>query len=257
MNRANRLGMAWHQALGFHRLTSVVPGGEAVFWPGCALLKLEPALLEKVLAILRREEPDIRLAAACCGQPTRYLFPQKESRRREALAARLKKQGVQRIYTACPNCRIELARLEGVEILPVWPALAKHLTVDDIRPVAGDYIWHDPCPTRNDPETQAACRTLLALSGQPIAQPEHTGPQTLCCGSVGMLQTRDPEKSRQLRRKRLEELGDRTVVSGCEGCVDAFRMEGRTALHLLELLFGESRSRSFGNRCRTIQKAKR
>lgn len=60
-----------------------------------------------------------------------------------------------------------------------------------------------------------------------------------------------------MRRARLEELGDKTIVSGCEGCLDAFRGEGKKTLHLLELLLGESCSRGWHNRFKTAQKAKR
>lgn len=256
MNRANNIGMAIHQTIGFGRLTSVIPKAEAVFWPGCGLLNLDPELLDKTLEVLRREAPDIRMAAACCGQPSRYLFPEKWSRRQAALQRRLKAQGIKRIYTACPNCKVELGKLEGVEIRTIWEVLAKHVQPREVSRVSGSYVWHDPCPTRNDPETQQACRVLLALSGQPVAQPEHTGANTRCCGNVGMLQVRDPGKSAEMRKARLSELGNRTVISGCEGCLDAFRMEGQTTLHLLEFLFGKSSSRGYRNRLITTRKAK-
>ena len=257
MNRASKLGIACHQTLSFSPVMRVIPHSAVVFWPGCALMTLEPALLEKTLAILRRVEPEMALAAACCGQPTACLFPQKNAGRKNHLAALLKARGVKRIYTACPNCLLQLRQLEDVEILPVWPLLAQCLSKDDLAKVTGDFIWHDPCPTRKDPNTQTACRRLLELSGQPVAQPAHTGQNTLCCGNIGMLHTTDPEKSARMRQIRLEELGEKTIVSGCEGCLSAFRSEGRKTLHLLELLFGESTSRGWHNRFKITQKAKR
>ena len=77
MPKGSRLGMAFHQGLGFSAWMMKIPRSEAVFWPGCALLNLDGAILEKTLSVLRRAEPDIRLACGCCGQPTVYLFPQK------------------------------------------------------------------------------------------------------------------------------------------------------------------------------------
>lgn len=257
MSRANKLGMACHQALSFSTVMTAIPRREAVFWPGCALLTLEPAVLEKTVEILRRAEPDIALAAACCGQPTTYLFPNKAPGRKAHLIALLKARGVKRIYTACPNCLVQLRELEGFDIRPVWPLLTQRILENDLAAVTGDFIWHDPCPTRNDPQTQAACRQLLALSGHTVSQPAHTGSRTMCCGSIHMLHTTDPEKSARMRQIRLEELGEKTIVSGCEGCLNAFRGEGKKTLHLLELLLGESCSRGWHNRFKTAQKAKR
>ena len=132
MNKRSRFGMAFHQALGFSSLLMKLPAAEAVFWPGCALLNLDGEILEKTLEILRREEPEIRLACGCCGQPTVYLFPEKAAKRRAKLVRQLRKQGVKRIYTACPNCTLQLKEF-GLEVMPIWPVLARQLKEDDRR----------------------------------------------------------------------------------------------------------------------------
>ena len=252
MNKSGNFGMACHQAVSFSGLMLRVPKAEAVFWPGCALMNLDPAILRKTMAVLRRAEPEIRLAAGCCGQPTVYLFPDQAAARREKLVRLLKKQGVRRIYTACPNCTLQLRELGDFEIIPIWPVLAEHIRPEDIEKTGGSFIWHDPCPTRKDPAQQAAARKLLDLSGCDVCQPERTGEKTRCCGNFHMLRATDPEKSALMRQKRLEDLGaDRTILSNCEGCLDAFRSEGRDTRHLLELLFGQSQSRGWGNRIKT------
>ena len=255
MNRSSNFGMAFHQALGFCSLLMKIPKTEAVFWPGCALLNLDGEILEKTLQILRRAEPDIALACGCCGQPTVYLFPEKAEKRRAKLVRLLKKQGVRRIYTACPNCTVQLRELEGFEILPVWPVLAEHTTAEDLHIPDGKFIWHDPCPTRKEPEQQKAARQLLALCNCDCCEPEHTGCKTQCCGNFHMMAATDPEKSATMRRNRLKEFPeDRTIVSSCEGCLGAFRGEGRTTTHLLELLFGKSNARGWANRIKTTLK---
>ena len=255
MNRSSNLGMAFHQALGFRSLLMKIPKTEAVFWPGCALLNLDGEILEKTLQILRRAEPDIALACGCCGQPTAYLFPEKAEKRRAKLVQLLKKQGVRRIYTACPNCTVQLRELEGFEILPVWPVLAEYMTAEDVSIPEGSFIWHDPCPTRKEPEQQAAARQLLHICGCDCTEPEHTGCKTQCCGNFHMLAATDPEKSAKMRRNRLKEFPEeRTIVSSCEGCLGAFRGEGRTTTHLLELLFGKSNARGWANRIKTTLK---
>ena len=256
MSKSGNFGMAFHQALGFSSLMMRIPKTEAVFWPGCALMNLDPEILQKTLEILRRAEPEICLAPGCCGQPTVYLFPEKAEKRKKKLCDLLKKQGVKRIYTACPNCTLQLRELGHFEIISIWPVLAEHLEKADVVMPEGSYIWHDPCPTRNDPAQQAGARKLLTISGCDYAEPEFTGYKTRCCGNFHMMRAMDPEKSALMRSKRLEDLGEnRTILSNCEGCLDAFRSEGRETCHLLELIFGRSKSRGWGNRIKTTKKA--
>ena len=255
MAKVSYFGMRLHQWLGFSHLMLKVPRTEAIFWPGCALLNLDGEILEKTLEILRRAEPEIRLACGCCGQPTVYLFPEKAKKRRAKLVRQLRKQGVKRIYTACPDCTLQLRELAEFEIIPVWPVLAAQIRPEDMTPTAEKFIWHDPCPTRNEPEQQKAARDLLCACGCDCTEPEHTGCRTQCCGNFHMLAATDPEKSAKMRRNRLKEFPeDRIIVSSCEGCLGAFRGENRQTLHLLELLFGKSNTRGWANRIKTTLK---
>lgn len=255
MSKGSRLGMVIHQGLGFARFLMKIPKAEAVFWPGCALMNLEGGILEKTMTVLRRAEPEIQLACGCCGQPTVYLFPKKAERRKEKLASCLKRQGVRRIYTACPNCTLQLRELEGFEMIPIWPVLAEHIRKEDITAAGGHYIWHDPCPTRAEPAQQEAARKLLEKSGCDCCQPGHTGCKTRCCGNFHMMAVTDPENSEKMRKNRLAEFPENKIIaSSCEGCLGAFRAEGRKTCHLLEILFGVSQSRGWGNRLRTTLK---
>ena len=243
-----KFGMAFQQWLSFLLLR--VPKTEAVFWPGCALMKLDGEILEKTAEVLRRKEPDLQIAAGCCGQPTMYLIPEKWEKRRGMLKKTIKKQGVKRIYTACPNCTLQMGEL--AEVIPIWEPLAQNLKREDLAQVPGTFVWHDPCPIRNDPGQLNAVRELLAF-----AQCDYTEPGNIrCCGNVHMLCSTNPEQSTAIRRRRLAELEEgRTIASCCEGCLDAFRTEGRVTCHLLELLFGRSKKRSWGNRFKNTKKA--
>ncbi len=257
MARSGLTGMKFHQGLSFSPLMMRIPQSEAVFWPGCALLNLDAELLEKTLSILRRAETDIELCTCCCGQPSLYLFPEQGKKRQEQLCTRLKAQGVKRIYTACPNCTIQLRKLGDFEVYSVWPLLAQLCRKEDLKSVEGLYLWHDPCVTKRDKEQQQAVRKLLELSGCSYMEPLHTGENSICCGNFHMLHTLRPETSAQVRRRRLAEFPqERCILSSCEGCLGAFRSEGRSCLHLLELLFGESKQRSWGNRFKTTFKQK-
>lgn len=246
--------MQLHQGLSFWKPLQSIPRAEAVFWPGCALMQLDPVILQRTLEILRREEPGMMMAAGCCGQPSVYLFPKKAGKRQSDLARRLRDRGVRRIYTACPNCAVELKKFSDFEITPIWIPLARHLQAEELSPMAGTFVWHDPCPLRHAQEQQDALRTLLKLAQCDFTEPEQTRSRTQCCGNFHMLRSAAPEKSAVIRRRRLAQLDEgRTILSCCEGCLDAFRSEGRDARHILEYLFGESESRSWMNRIKTTK----
>lgn len=75
--KSGGLGMALHQSVSFSGALMGLSRARAVFWPGCALMSLGPDLLNRTLAILRRTEPGMGLSSCCCGQPTRYLQPER------------------------------------------------------------------------------------------------------------------------------------------------------------------------------------
>lgn len=255
MSKRGNMVVRIHQAVSFHAFMTRIPRAEAVFWPGCALMTLDPVILDKTLEVLKRTEPWIQMAAACCGNPTASLFPEMAEQRTQKLLTLLESKGVKRIYTACPNCTLQLRELKEFEIIPVWPILAEHIRKEDMVTTQGQFIWHDPCPTRKEPEQQAAARTLLEACGCDCCEPQHTGCKTRCCGNFHMMAAIDPERSALMRRNRLSEFPeDKAIASSCEGCLGAFRGEGRQTIHLLELLFGKSQSRGWGNRFKTTLK---
>lgn len=258
MNRSGTTGMKLQQGVSFSAPFMKLSKSEAVFWPGCALMNLDGRILERTLEILKREEPHMGVSTCCCGQPSKYLFPEQHEKRQRQLIALLKKKGVKRVYTACPNCAVELRALNCVEVMPIWQVLSCHLKAEDVH--NGNIkacAIHDPCPMRNDTAQQQAARKLLALAGIEVTEPEHSGEKTICCGNFHMMQTIDPAKSRAMRRRRLNEFSkDAVITSYCAGCLDAFRSEGRKAAHLLELLFGVSEAGGWKNRILYTVKSK-
>ena len=229
-----------------------IPRADAVFFPGCALLTYDPVLLQRLMALLRRKEPTIALAAGCCGQPTKYLEPTRFAGRTGKLRLLLVQKGVQRIYTACPNCTRLLNDLNCASIIPVWETL-DHITVpqDFCSQNGAAFALHDPCPVRQDRAQQDAVRALLEKANVAVTEFPRNRENTQCCGNIAMLRATDPAKSAAMRAGRLAELPpELRVTSYCAGCVDAFQSEGRETAHLVELLFGASKSRGWGNRIR-------
>ena len=250
MNKSSTFGMRFHQGISFSSLFMKLAKSEAVFWPGCALMNLDNCILEKTLEVLKRAEPDIGISTCCCGQPSKYIFPKKHGKRQQKLINLIKSQGVKRIYTACPNCTGELRALNIVEVIPIWQVLCENIEKEDIAPNnCSACTIHDPCPMRKDTLQQEAVRKLLSIAGASVTEPEHARESTICCGNFHMMRAIDPKKSAAMRKKRIGEFApDATITSYCEGCLGAFRDEGRSTAHILEILFGKSKSRGWKNR---------
>lgn len=252
MEASGRFGMLLHQAVSFSRALIKIPRTDAVFFPGCALLGYDPELLKHVMLLLRKEEPNIALAAGCCGQPTKSLEPSHLFKRTEKLRRLFVKKNVRRIYTACPNCTVMLSRLACADVIPVWETLNRVSAPEDyFNHSSASFALHDPCPVRQDFAQQNAVRELLQKANVSITEFPKNREQTACCGNIAMLRTIDPAKSANMRNTRLDELpSNLSITSYCAGCVDAFSSEGRETAHLVELLFGKSNSRGWGNRIR-------
>ena len=250
MNKSGQWGMRLQQAVSFSHPLARMSRTPALFWPGCALMSLDPEILYRTFAVLRRVEPELGFSTCCCGQPTRYLEPGKFSRRQGRLIRLLHQNGVERIYAGCPNCIVQLRELPEIQVLPFWSVLAGAITGDDLTGQAGgQYLLHDPCPMRAEVAQQEAVRTLLRLTGIQVVEPAHTREHTICCGNYHMLRATAPDKSAVARRRRIAEFPPEIpVTSYCEGCLDAFRSEGCSTAHVLELLFGVSKSRGWANR---------
>ena len=85
MNKSGQWGMRLQQAVSFSHPLARMSRTPALFWPGCALMSLDPEILYQTFAVLRRVEPELGFSTCCCGQPTRYLEPGKFSRRQGRL----------------------------------------------------------------------------------------------------------------------------------------------------------------------------
>ena len=104
---------------------------------------------------------------------------------------------------------------------------------------------------RSETEQQYAVRGLLRLCGVQVREAESSGAHTVCCGNFRMMRATDPERSAQMRKRRISQFRkDTAVTSYCEGCLDAFRSEGLETVHVLEALFDRSKTRGWGNRLR-------
>ena len=240
---AGRFGIRLHQFLSFSPFFGQefrADGKEEhnVFFPGCSLMGYSPNLTWAVFEYLRGVYPDIGISGSCCALPVQALGNGATVKYKRILERRLK--GVRRVIVCCPNCAVTLKKQPGLEILSIWRILDEH--PPEFRKGEGAeplWVFHDPCPTRGDPETQEAARRVLSRTGVVFEEyPENvTRSKTLCCGKVNMTLFLNPEKGREMLKRAISRGPRRDILTYCFSCVNSFKSADCRSIHGLELVF--------------------
>jgi Fe-S oxidoreductase len=227
---------------------------DILFWVGCAgatdpgAIKTTKAIAELLtkagvdFACLGQEE-------ACTGDPARrigdeFLFQEMASQN----VGTFGKYKFKRIVTACPHClntfKNEYSQFDGnYEVVHHSQLLAELIAAGKLKavnPLKGDVTYHDPCYLARVNDESDAPRSVLGestklnggaplliqtISDRPgsraIAEPEHHGRKTLCCGAGGGRMWMEEDINQRPGVRRAEELlstGAKTVAVGCPFC---------------------------------------
>ncbi len=215
------------------------PGCDTVFLPGCALPGVRPGAVMELYRQLRRSLPSVGIVLDCCTKPSHDLgraafFETAFFRLRD----RLLESGIRTVLAACPNCT-EIFRQygEGLAVRTVWEVLRE----GGIAPAHGRLerlavSVHDPCPLRDDHQSQTAVRGLLADWGYTVVEMPHRGKRTVCCGEGGAVTCIAPDLAGAWTDLRAREAGNRLLVASCSGCVAMLNRRTPT-VHLVDLLY--------------------
>jgi Fe-S oxidoreductase/uncharacterized membrane protein len=204
---------------------------EYLFWVGCAgatdpgavkTTKAVAELLKKAgvkFACLGNEE-------ACTGDPARrvgeeFLYQEKAM----GNAALFETYGVKKVVTACPHCFNTLKNEYGefgakMEVFHHTQLLQQLVRKGDLlaaKPPRNDVVYHDPCYLSRVNDEREAPREIVTE----MAEPEHRGKKTLCCGAGGGRMWMEEPPSQRPANRRAEELlatGAKTVAVGCPFC---------------------------------------
>jgi len=221
---------------------------EYLFWVGCAgatdpgavkTTKAVAELLTKAgvsFACLGNEE-------ACTGDPARrvgeeFLYQEKAM----GNVATFERYKVKKIVTACPHClntfKNEYGQFEGqYEVFHHSQLLQQLVSKGQLlaaKPPRGEVAYHDPCYLGRVNNESDAPRAVLGdqtelndlphvpdSTGGNLAEPEHFGRKTLCCGAGGgrMWMDEPPEQRPASRRaQELVDTGAKTIALGCPFC---------------------------------------
>jgi Fe-S oxidoreductase len=209
-----------------------------LFFTGCSLPAIAPALTVRMYRELRRRYPGTGVLMHCCGSPAEAMGMSDDARAaRLAVAAAMERLGAEELIVTCPGCRKSLAAHDpAVAVRSIWELLADNEQATEARLGRPAVTVHDPCMSRHDPATRNAVRRLVAATGANLIEAEACGARTRCCGLGTGVEDVDSQLSRTMARRRADELpGD--VITYCSRCRVALERGGARVVYLADFLF--------------------
>lgn len=224
------------------------PGFESsryAFFPGCQLCGSSPEHVEKMYVFLRQVFPveGVGLMLRCCGAPAdwageRELFDDVKSEFRHEY----EKLGKPKIIVACSSCyRIFKTHFPDIEIQSFWEVFdrmgPRHFTARDI---STPITIHDPCSTRYETALQDSVRNIIIKIGYKIEELPLNREKTECCSYGGLMWLANRDVAKLVVQRRVGE-SSLDYVTYCAMCREFFTRGGKRTLHLLDLIYGNSR----------------
>jgi NADPH-dependent glutamate synthase beta subunit-like oxidoreductase len=212
------------------------------FFPGCQLSGMEPDYIEKVYSYLTsRLQGGVGLLLRCCGAPAKWagrqeLFTGTMDKLREEWL----KLGQPELIFACSTCYQEIkSNIVGLPATSLWQIYDQYGLPDGEREQAPSQpvAIHDPCTTRHEPIFQECARRILARLGYRVAELPLSRDKTECCGYGGLVAYANPDLAGKIVDHRAAS-SDLDYVVYCANCRDYFASRGKTAWHVLDLIYG-------------------
>lgn len=229
-------------------------GTHSVFFPGCQLSASRGGQVWAAYTQLQESLGQVGLMLRCCGTPA--LWAGREELFADTLAAlraEWEALGQPRMIVACASClKMFREHAADIPVISLWEVLAELVTekkienaefLDRMRhlptlvhvPAEGLSI-HDPCSARHDTAWQSAVRTLLAVQGIAVQEPELSAEKTACCGYGGLVWNAQPQLAAKMAAHRAAQL-PLTAVASCAMCRDRLVQEGKACWHIVDFLF--------------------
>lgn len=235
--------MAFSNSDRFYAVLAPADGSrcEYAFFPGCQLAASNPEYIPLIYADLQKQLPGLGVMLGCCGAPADWsgemqIFDQAADVFREQWEG----LGKPKLVLACTSCLQEISKiLPEVAIIPLWEVLLSSLYKNDARKLTGRrYAIHDPCTSRHAIEWHESVRGLLTALEVEQVELEYSREKTECCGYGGVVWLANPDMVHRIIQRRINE-NETDYLTYCVMCRDLFAAEGKTTLHLLDLLYAK------------------
>lgn len=216
---------------------------QVLYLPGCSLLNEGPELTSPAVAWLGEAlGVKVGLMGDCCGMPLYEMgLLERAKAFEDGLWQKIHATGATTLVLACPNCMGTLAergKKEGVQVVSIYEIMAR---AGFRAPVVldGTITIHDSCPARF---TDLGKYVRAILSDYDVVEMEHSGCDSICCGSGGAVAMFDPTVSSIRAERRISEFkaaGAKYCVTYCMSSCGTLTGECTFNLikHVLELCF--------------------
>ncbi|GFI61180.1 hypothetical protein IMSAG049_00337 [Clostridiales bacterium] len=190
------------------------------FNPGCALSVYKPESEKKLLTLLNRYMPSIRMHNVCCHHEPG--LPKGST-----------------IINNCAGCDRRFRTLyDGIQTISLWEVMDN---LDGL--ILPDYTGmtvsvHDSCSFRVKPQVHAAVRSILGKMNIKIVESEFSGTNSICCGD-NYYPALPIEKVTELQKKRAAQMPCQDVVVYCVSCIKSMYIGGKTPHHMVDLILNE------------------
>lgn len=210
---------------------------ETVFFPGCSLTGTRPDTTMRIFGLLKNKNPLTGMVLDCCCKPSHDLGRQKYFEAMfDEMKSYLVSSGIKKVITACPNCHKVFSQYgTPLEVESVYVILAKYEASEKKLLSNTEVTVHDPCVLRDFPLIQESVRSIAKEKGCIVSEMKHSGPKALCCGEGGSVGFLNPELADSWKRRRLDEAGEKSIVTYCAGCAGRLGPASRVT-HILDFV---------------------
>ncbi len=216
-----------------------------VFIPGCSLSSYNPELVEATIEYLDDKLPGTGAILKCCGKPTKALGQYNKFKERySGLQAEIDKLGADEIIVACQSCYLTMSQYSpNQKVTSLWELMPEIGMPEGTKGKgkASDLVFgvHDSCSTRDRDDIHRGIRWILKELGYQVEEPAHSKAGTRCCGFGGMVVPANPELAKRVMERRTDEFETEHIVTYCAACRASMIQGGKTAVHILDLIFGD------------------
>lgn len=227
--------------------------GRVAVFAGCSVNYFYPHIGDSLLHILLTKgyEVVILKGEVCCGAPLRSMGLEEEAvkfaRKNIALFNKIRAEA---ILSMCPTCTMVIKKQypvfagDGIEkIMDVNEFFVRKEITKGLKNVSRAVTYHDPCHLRFGLGIKDEPRDVLkGIKGIEFIEMQNPGD---CCGFGGLFSLNFKEMSRDIGRKKINDIRSTTadtVVTSCPGCMmqleDLKRETGSelNIMHIVEVL---------------------
>ena len=216
---------------------------EIAYFVGCvaSFFPMVQGIPQSVVRILYRAGVEFTILEGnewCCGFPLIGAgAPGDLKKLREHNIDAVKSVGAKKVVFSCPSCYRVWREFYNtdLELMHITELIADLLAEGRLQlgQLPETVTYHDPCDLGRHGGVFDAPRTILRqIPGISLKEMESNRVKSVCCGGGGNLEMSDPDLSRRLALKKVEQgraTGAATLVTACQQCVRTIKGAARRA----------------------------